>query len=97
MANLRKAARGKECQIRIPNICNGNAETTVGAHYRMVELCGTGMKPDDIFMADGCSACHDEVDRRTQYTDYDYARLCHAEGVFRTQAIRLKEGKIKHG
>ncbi|MFW2257492.1 nuclease domain-containing protein, partial [Klebsiella pneumoniae] len=24
MANLRKAARGRECQVRIPGVCNGN-------------------------------------------------------------------------
>ncbi|EFC7717585.1 MULTISPECIES: nuclease domain-containing protein, partial [Enterobacteriaceae] len=24
MADLRKAARGRECQVRIPGVCNGN-------------------------------------------------------------------------
>ncbi|MCC2905110.1 DUF1364 domain-containing protein, partial [Klebsiella pneumoniae] len=24
MANLRKAARGRECTVRIPGYCNGN-------------------------------------------------------------------------
>ncbi|EJM1279149.1 DUF1364 family protein, partial [Escherichia coli] len=27
MANLRKEARGRECQVRIYGICNGNPET----------------------------------------------------------------------
>ncbi|EFO2125822.1 hypothetical protein DP030_24335 [Escherichia coli O106] len=27
MADLRKAARGRECQVRIPGVCNGNPET----------------------------------------------------------------------
>ncbi|EOO3821306.1 nuclease domain-containing protein, partial [Escherichia coli] len=27
MADLRKAARGRECQVRIPGVCNGNSET----------------------------------------------------------------------
>ncbi|MCH8600364.1 DUF1364 domain-containing protein, partial [Escherichia coli] len=48
MANLRKEARGRECQVRIYGICNGNPETTVLAHYRMAGICGTGMKPDDL-------------------------------------------------
>ena len=48
MANLRKEARGRECQVRLPGICNGNPETVVLAHYRMVGICGTGMKPDDL-------------------------------------------------
>ena len=29
---LTKAARGRECQVRIPGVCNGNPETTVLAH-----------------------------------------------------------------
>ncbi len=29
MANLRKEARGRECQVRIYGVCNGNPETTV--------------------------------------------------------------------
>lgn len=32
---LTKAARGRECQVRIPGVCNGNPETTVLAHYRL--------------------------------------------------------------
>ncbi|MDD0099068.1 DUF1364 family protein, partial [Shigella flexneri] len=55
MANLRKEARGRECQVRIYGVCNGNPETTVLAHYRMAGICGTGMKPDDLIGAWACS------------------------------------------
>ncbi|HFQ9383994.1 TPA: nuclease domain-containing protein, partial [Serratia marcescens subsp. marcescens ATCC 13880] len=41
-----------------------------------------------------CSACHDEVDRRTRLIDANDARLMHAEGVMRTQEILRKEGKL---
>ncbi|MBB6652105.1 DUF1364 domain-containing protein [Proteus mirabilis] len=95
MANLRKEARGRECQIRIPGVCNGNSETVVLAHYRMSGICGTGIKPNDIFGTWACSACHDESDRRTHYVDAEYAKQCHLEGVIRTQDILIKEGKIK--
>ncbi|AJJ63732.1 DUF1364 domain-containing protein [Yersinia aldovae] len=95
MANLRKEARGRECQIRIVGICNGNAETSVLAHYRMAGTCGTGIKPHDLQAAIGCSDCHDAIDGRKK-SDYtrDELRLLHAEGVFRTQAIWKKEGFI---
>ena len=63
--NLRKEAKGRECQVRIVGVCNGNPETVVLAHYRMGGLNGMGMKPDDIFGAWACSACHDAVDGRT--------------------------------
>ncbi|EMJ9776434.1 DUF1364 domain-containing protein [Morganella morganii] len=95
MANLRKEARGRECQIRIPGVCNGNSETVVLAHYRMPGLCGTGIKSPDIFGAWACSACHDEIDRRTRLTDAEYAKQCHLEGVIRTQAQLLRENKIR--
>ena len=91
MTSLRKSARGRECQIRIPGICNGNPETTVLCH-----LNGGGMalKQPDIFGAFGCSSCHDEVDRRTRITDPDYAKLCFYDGIIHTQLIWLKEGLI---
>lgn len=94
MANLRKEARGRECQIRIPGICNGNPETVVLAHYRLTGTCGTAIKPPDEQGAWGCGACHDECDRRTRLIDNDTARLYHAEGVMRTQYILRKEGKL---
>lgn len=36
-----------------------------------------------------------EIDRRTRILDNNDSRLYHLEGVIRTQAILLKEGKIK--
>lgn len=97
MANLRKAARGRECTVRIPGYCNGNPETSVLAHYRLAGTCGTGCKPDDTQAAVACNGCHDVIDGRTKTTDftYDELRLMHAEGVMRTLEIWRKEGLIK--
>lgn len=97
MANLRKAARGRECTVRIPGHCNGNPETSVLAHYRLAGTCGTGCKPDDTQGAIACSACHDLIDGRKRTTDYtrDELRLMHAEGVIRTLAIWKKERLLK--
>lgn len=95
MNKLTKEARGRECQIRLPGICNHNPETTVLTHYRMAGTCGVGMKPNNLQAAWGCSACHDECDRRTRKMDNEEVRLAHAEGVLRTQAILIKEGKVK--
>lgn len=95
MANLRKEAQGRECQVRLPGICNGNSETVVLAHFRMAGLCGVGMKPNDLFGAWACSACHDEIDRRTRRVDAGEAHMAHLEGVIRTQAALIAEGKLK--
>ncbi len=92
---LTKAARGRDCQVRVPGLCNFNPETTVLAHYRMAGTCGMGCKPHDIQGAWACSACHDWVDGRRPQQDRDLARLYLAEGVMRTQAILIAEGLIK--
>ena len=90
--NLRKAARGRECQVRLVGVCNGDPATTVLAHYRLMGLSGIGIKSPDIFGAFSCSSCHDAIDRRTHMElDRDAVRLAHAEGVFRTQAILIAE------
>lgn len=94
MSKLSKAARDRECQVRIPGICNGNPETTVLAHYRLAGTCGVGMKPHDLLGAWACSSCHDEIDRRTRRIDADSAAMAHLEGVIRTQAILIKEEKV---
>ena len=94
MSKLTKLARGRECQVRLP-CCNHNAETTVLAHYRLAGTCGIGMKPNDLQGAWACSACHDEIDRRTRNFDNEFVRLAHAEGVIRTIDILIKDGLLK--
>lgn len=92
---LTRAARGRDCQVRIPGVCNGNPETTVLAHYRMAGTCGVGCKPNDLQGAWACSACHDVIDGRVRIAaDRDILRLWHLEGVMRTQDILIREGKV---
>ena len=93
---LTKAGQGRECQVRIPAVCNHNPETVVLAHYRMAGVCGTGMKPADLIGAWACSACHDVLDGRKRIAaDRDILRLWHLEGMVRTLDILMREGLIK--
>ena len=89
--NLRDLARGKPCMVRLP-CCNGNPETTVFAHYRLAGTCGVGLKPPDELGAYACSACHDEVDRRTRKYEPEFVAHAFAEGVMRTLYDRIKDG-----
>lgn len=92
MSKLRKSARGRECQIRIPGVCNFNPETTVLCH---LNGAGMGMKHPDLFGAFGCSACHDAIDGRIRTgMPATILRLYLLEGIVHTQAIWLKEGLI---
>jgi hypothetical protein len=94
MTNLRKEARGEDCQIRVPGFCNGNPETVVLCHYSLAGISGKGLKSPDDMAAWGCSACHDVVDFRCKGAEKSYTRaeirLMHAEGCFRTMAERKK-------
>lgn len=92
----RRAARGRECMVRLPG-CDGGGETTVMAHYRMAGYCGMGLKPDDIgFGAFACHSCHSVVDGRSHIDgfDRDEIRLAHAEGVMRTFDALRREGLL---
>lgn len=96
MADLRKLAKGRECQVRLPGICNQDNETTVLAHYRLIGVSGMGLRATDVCASYACSACHDAADFRmkTEHSD-DYIRRCHLEGVMRTLNILVKEGVLK--
>ena len=92
---LRKAARGRECMVRLPGVCNHNPETTVLAHVRLVGVSGMGMKADDLLGAWACSSCHDAIDRRGHLDlERDYVRLAHLEAMVRTIAVLRKEGLV---
>ncbi len=95
--NLRKEAKGRECQVRIAKKCSGR-ETTILAHINKKSLVGAGigMKPPDIFGSHCCAACHDILDGRNTATLHPWWELEIAmyEGMIRTQNILLAEGKL---
>lgn len=95
MSTLRKSAQGRDCQVRIPVVCNYNSETVVLAHVGKSHMGG---KCSDLIAAFACSACHDVLDGRVK-TELSKAELSlmAREGVERTQLIWLKEGLIKIG
>jgi len=93
MPDLRQLAQGQPCLIRVPIVCNGNPDTTVLCHIRMIELSGTGIKAPDVFATFGCSACHAVCDGQ-QKSEYSYSerRLMLLEGMVRTQMWLMEQG-----
>ena len=88
--NLRREAIDRQCQIRLDGC---QTAPCCLCHFRIIGISGMGMKSPDLFGAWGCASCHEKVDtsmRHDTETQLDFARA-----VFRTQAILLKEGKIK--
>ena len=91
MSRLRESARGQECLVRLPGVCNHNPETVVLAH---LGGGGMGLKKRDIHGAFCCSSCHDEIDRRTCVFEKDYTELAHRQGVERTQNYWIENGMV---
>lgn len=95
MTDLRKEARGRQCQARIPGVCNFNPETTVLGHVRMAGITGAGEKAPDLLGAWVCSDCHDCIDGRAHKQIGLAARqTAMLAAVIRTQSILIREGKI---
>lgn len=96
MSVLRNSAKGRDCQIRVPFVCNHNRETTVLAH---LNGGGMGLKRSDIHAAFACSDCHDLVDGR-RGVDTEFSReeilIYFYQAMIRTQEIWLKEGLISY-
>ena len=94
--NLRKYAKGKDCQIRLPG-CNHNNDTVVLCHYRGPST-GTGLKEPDLLGAWGCQNCHDIVDGREKLPHgYELrdVEIAFFEGIMRTQNYLIKHLFIK--
>ena len=49
---IRKAAKGENCTLRLPGICNFNPDTTVACHSPWLrDGMGKGTKSDDLSVA----------------------------------------------
>lgn len=65
MTPIRKAARGQDCTMRIPGVCNFDPDTTVLCHSNsLADGKGMGLKAPDTAACFGCARCHDVLDGR---------------------------------
>lgn len=60
---LRDSARDQACLLRLPEVCNGDWQTTVLAHVNFGGH-GMGTKESDLSACYACSSCHDALDGR---------------------------------
>ncbi len=94
MSKITKSAKGEECEVRIPTVCNFNPDTVIFAH---INGGGLGMKRPDTEGAYCCSDCHDVLDlrRKIDGLTYDKIKLYHHEAAMRTRKILIDKGLIK--
>lgn len=65
MTPIRKSAKGEECTMMIPGVCNRDPATVVLAHSNELAAGkGMGLKAPDIEACYSCSCCHDVLDGR---------------------------------
>lgn len=99
MTPIRKAARGQDCTINLPGVCNHSNETTVLCHSNsMVDGKGMGIKAPDTAAAFGCSACHDVLDGRRPrpaWLSKDDVDAAFATGVGLTHEFLRTKGLIE--
>jgi len=89
--NLRKEARGRECQARISFVCNHDPETVVLHHVRLHS--GMGRKPPDLLGAWVCDSCHNYI--HMMGGDIEQTELDELHAMYRTIEILIEEGKIR--
>lgn len=92
---IRKSAMGEECTLMIPGVCNANPETTVLCHLDVLSESGMGFKCSDLSAAYGCSACHDEMDGRTNVLDEDEWHYLAGRAIVRTHIRMIEKGVLK--
>lgn len=91
---ITRSAKGKECQFKIPGVCNGNPETTVWCHSDESEDGkGYGHKAHDIFGAFGCAACHHWYDNGP--APREEKRFYFNRAMKRSWKILWREGVIR--
>lgn len=97
MSKITASAKGEQCTIRLPNVCNHDSSTVVFAHINGIRFGhGVGIKVNDMFGAYACSSCHDAVDGRVKtHHSKDDLHIAHLEGILETMVILNKKGLIK--
>lgn len=92
MSKITDSARGEQCLIRLPSICNRDPTTVVFCHEP--HGSGIGMKWPDTEGAYGCSACHDEIDGRTTWK-YEGKVVYHPEDLMLSFYQAARRTRIK--
>lgn len=63
--SIRDSAKGEDCTVRIPGVCNSDPATVVWSHYpENAAGKGMGTKSLDAAGCYACATCHDVVDGR---------------------------------
>lgn len=94
---LLDCAKGQECTINFPGVCNNNPETVVAAHSNQLRHGkGGGLKAHDCYIAWACYACHMELDQGNKFR-YDEKNEYWQKGFEKTILQMFLQQLIKVG
>jgi len=90
---IRASARGEECTLKIPGVCNYNPETTVWAHSNQAKHGkGMGLKAADEYGCYACSSCHTFLDHG--WANHPMIESYHVEFMFEI-AMQKSRDKLR--
>jgi Protein of unknown function (DUF1364) len=87
---LRDSAKGQDCTLQLPGVCNHDPATTVLAHLPS-PVKGMGTKSDDFHAVFACSNCHTHMDMQRQHPTLPSYQL---SALQRTQKFWFDNGLL---
>jgi len=98
MTKIRQSARGEDCTINLPGVCNYNPETVCWCHSNRSEHGkGMGLKAKDEHGAYGCYDCHMVYDRqrkRPEHLSLDNVEEAFTMAMMKSRQILKDKGLI---
>lgn len=90
LSKIRQSARGEDCTINLPGVCNYNLESVVWAHSNRYEHGkGMGLKAKDEHGAYACYDCHMTYDRQRKRPEH--LSLENVEDAFTMAMIKSRQ------
>ena len=91
-SKILRHAKGQNCTLRLPGICNGNPEKVVFCHLTTGAAGkGMGIKAHDSLGFFGCSACHAAYDQQRGRAELALEVL---DAVCETHVLLVRAGLI---
>jgi hypothetical protein len=99
MSKITESARGRECTVRIIDICTFDPASTIWSHYRGIAGGkGMGIKSTDLAGAFACTACdavYDGQRQRPRGMTKEDVELDWMRGHIRSLVKLVEEGLVK--
>ena len=91
LTKIQKSAKGEDCALRIPGVCNFDPTTTVLCHAPYPGRGGS--RKQDWWAAYGCYNCHQYMDSELRTWTTPVARWANwATAIHETQAKLIEKG-----